>query len=321
MYSLTGVPVFVHQGDWIAGKACGCATIRHPELGLVDVWNTHFTALGGQSGPEQQRAFRASEAFELAELCRGSVDKQRHVLCMGDLNSLPESLCISLLRDYALLEDAYDSAAKAGASPGTITCDSPRNTWTRGKHLDELAERYGGKRLDYVLYRSPSTTASLQCVALNVVLDQHVPGLGVSYSDHFGVEAQLELGGASGTRASDAEPLVQTAALLREALIGASKQQKSHIAAFCAALAGVVAAVVASSCAVVWLSPGGSAGIVAAFGIATILMTWFGTTALYSGVVWGEWHKRACTLTRRNTRAYGAHRCQTGLRLVYSSTW
>lgn len=41
MYRLTGVPVFVHQGDWIAGKACGRITISHDELRLVDVWTTH----------------------------------------------------------------------------------------------------------------------------------------------------------------------------------------------------------------------------------------------------------------------------------------
>lgn len=40
-YRLTGTPVYVSQGDWIAGKGCGCVTISHPSLGLVDVWNTH----------------------------------------------------------------------------------------------------------------------------------------------------------------------------------------------------------------------------------------------------------------------------------------
>ena len=41
MFRLTGTPIFVHQGDWIAGKGCGCVTIMHPQLGEVDVWDTH----------------------------------------------------------------------------------------------------------------------------------------------------------------------------------------------------------------------------------------------------------------------------------------
>lgn len=290
MYTLTCTPVFVHQGDWIAGKACGCATIAHPDLGLVDVWNTHLTALGGQSGPESRRAFRASEAFELAALCRASVDKGRHVVLMGDLNSLPDSLCLALLRRYALLEDAFE---QAGSAECAITCDSPRNTWTAGKHVDALAVQQGGKRLDYVLFRSPAGGAVLRATSLSLVLDAPIPGLGVSYSDHFGVEAELSLAGEQAERTPDCAPLHDTARLLRGAYASARREQATHLGAFGAALAGALAAVIGAACAVAWLSPGSSAGAVAALGVATIAFSWFGTTALYSGVVWGEWHKRA----------------------------
>ncbi|WFD36162.1 sphingomyelin phosphodiesterase [Malassezia cuniculi] len=293
MYSLTGVPVFVHQGDWIAGKACGCATIQHPTLGLVDVWNTH------------QRAFRASEAFELAELCRASFEKGRHVLCMGDLNSLPDSLCISLLRDYAQLEDAYDGALKSGSEPDEITCDSPRNTWTKGKPLDALAQRHGGKRLDYVLSRSPGEKA-VRCTSLKVTLDQLVPALGVSFSDHFGVEAEFELvqQPESDIKPAASEPLIRTAELLRGALVEASQQQAVQVGIFVGGLVGALASIVGAACAASQLAAGASAGVVVALGLATIAFSWVGTTALYSGVVWGEWHKRAIRglLVRIETR-------------------
>ena len=89
MFRLTGTPVFVHQGDWIAGKGCGCVTIAHPALGLVDVHTAHFTALGSQMGPEIQRAFRTTEAYELAQRCAASAHAGRHVLCTCLLYTSP----------------------------------------------------------------------------------------------------------------------------------------------------------------------------------------------------------------------------------------
>ena len=164
MFRLTGPPVFVHQGDWIAGKGCGRVTIAHPALGLVDVHTAHFTALGSQMGPEIQRAFRTTEAYELAQRCAASAQAGRHVLCTGDLNSLPTSLCMSLLYSVGGMHDAL-THLRSGDGEADITCDSPRNTWTHGKKLEPWAVQQGGKRLDYILYRGPSSLPNrLTCI-------------------------------------------------------------------------------------------------------------------------------------------------------------
>ena len=83
-----------------------------------------------------------------------------------------------------------------------ITCDSPLNTYSAPKLKkrgpgDETVIR-GGKRLDYVLYRSPRRQGTrgnreLVAVSTKAVLTELVPGLGVSYSDHFGLQVVMSL--------------------------------------------------------------------------------------------------------------------------------
>ena len=92
-YSLNGHPMHL-SADWFVGKACGSVTVDHPKLGLVAVWNTHFVAAGGEDGPEWKRAHRVTQAYELANRCRESAARGRHVICVGDLNSTPPSLVI-----------------------------------------------------------------------------------------------------------------------------------------------------------------------------------------------------------------------------------
>lgn len=92
-----------------------------------------------------------------------------------------------------------------------ITCDSPLNTYSipklakRGPH-DETVIR-GGKRLDYVLYRSPTSSGfRLRCERTETTLTELVPGLGVSYSDHFGLEATLSFIPTSASSITSALP-------------------------------------------------------------------------------------------------------------------
>lgn len=82
-YSLNGHPIFVHHGDWIAAKAAGCVTLSVEGLGLVDVWNTHTVAAGGEDGPESRRAHRVSQAYELASFAKLSAERGHHVICVS----------------------------------------------------------------------------------------------------------------------------------------------------------------------------------------------------------------------------------------------
>ena len=97
-----------------------------------------------------------------------------------------------------------------------VTADSPVNTYSAGKPLDDYARQFMGKRLDYVLYRPPvhslrsSRTPVLEPTQSDVVFTEHVPRKPYSFSDHFGLEAIFSIhlpGGQSGdvTNPSDIE--------------------------------------------------------------------------------------------------------------------
>ncbi|PWY99540.1 hypothetical protein BCV70DRAFT_201102 [Testicularia cyperi] len=373
-YSLNGQPIHVHHGDWFVGKACGCVTVNHPLLGLVDVWNTHFVAAGGEDGSEAQRSHRITQAYELAANCRNSATRARHVVCVGDLNSTPPSLSIALLRDVGGLYDSfldthtrlpplavalppenYDQLGGDGGLPGSsspltstlpgrpdperaiahlgVTCDSPLNTWTAGKNLDPRATRAAGKRLDYILYRGPaldhdpstqlaytaSATTSRGRLApseSNVVFTDKVPGLGCSYSDHFGLETTFDIldspaapclprgagAGAGISRSNHASTTTATSDsavansnhshTLRSAAhalagghVRARSTQTSHFYLFALALVLALALLVASI-----FQPLGAVNPV--FILLAVVAGWAGTTMLYSALVWGEWEKR-----------------------------
>jgi sphingomyelin phosphodiesterase 2 len=149
---------------------------------------------------------------------------------MGDFNSIPTSLPVTIIKEHTLLEDAWPSSHDTAffRPPGVVhnaqhaihgfgvTADSPMNSYTAGKPLDDEARRWQGKRLDYIFFRKPapsrrklfhqrhhqlvngtedtdSFTPSLVCKETKVVLTSKVPGFPFSYSDHFGVEATLEI--------------------------------------------------------------------------------------------------------------------------------
>ncbi|WFD19928.1 sphingomyelin phosphodiesterase [Malassezia caprae] len=259
MFRLTGTPIFVQQGDWIAGKGCGCVTIAHPQLGEVDVWDTHFTALGGQMGPEIQRTERTFEA-------------------------------VGGLRDSYF--DVYDDESASG-----ITCDSPMNTWSHTKKLDELALRQSGKRIDFILYRGPAAdTGRLRCVSHQVGFKELVPNLNVSYSDHFSVEAVFRIAAVQETRAAAHEEtradVIECAiGVLQEALGRSDRMQSRHLRWFYLMLGGAGLLVAGNVCASVWLHGASSVGPSLVTSVLLIAGSWAGTTALYSGVVWGEWYK------------------------------
>ncbi|CBQ73232.1 related to ISC1-Inositol phosphoSphingolipid phospholipase [Sporisorium reilianum SRZ2] len=353
-YSLNGQPIHVQQGDWFVGKACGSVTVDHPRLGLVDVWNTHFVAAGGEDGPEYKRSHRITQAYELATNCRNSASRGRHVVCVGDLNSTPPSIAIGLLRHIGGLYDSFldshpqlpeqaitlepEEPLTRDGSRGSrlssshrpdphraiqelgVTCDSPLNTWTAGKNLDERATRGAGKRLDYILFRGPvdqhpaaasaesapstaaplaysassSSRGRLACKSSSVVLTDIVPGAQCSYSDHFGVESVFDILDHTTTSPptdahthKNAQHRVLTSSLhaLAGGFAASRSTQMSHLYVFGAALLLAVGLIVASI-----FQPLG--GVNPVFVLLAVVAGWAGTTMLYSAVVWGEWEKR-----------------------------
>jgi len=117
-----------------------------------------------------------------------------------------------LIKEHSGLRDAWEDThpdVPATFAPNTpplevlhtfgVTADSPINTYTAAKPLDEYAKQFLGKRLDYILYRPPihsllsSKSPVLEPKQSDVVFTEHVPGKSHSYSDHFGLEATFSI--------------------------------------------------------------------------------------------------------------------------------
>ncbi|KAK4687628.1 sphingomyelin phosphodiesterase 2, partial [Tremellales sp. Uapishka_1] len=167
-YSLSGAPYQAIAGDFFVNKAAANVVLLHPALGEIEVWNTHMHA-AGEGGPETDQAHRMTQSWQLANAIRSGAAKGRYIICMGDFNSQPWSIPISILRTHSLLSDSFldthpscTSAISPPASPETslatfgMTCDSPLNSYSTGKNIPQDVLDRGGKRLDYIFYRQPS---------------------------------------------------------------------------------------------------------------------------------------------------------------------
>lgn len=241
---------------------------------------------------------------------------------MGDFNSIPDSLAMSVILHHAGLHDAWAVTHSntpppcAQITPGDgiikygVTADSPLNTFC-GVSLNSTVRKYQGKRLDYILFRQPSAsshhTASLvlECRDSKVILTDSIPGGTCSFSDHFGVEASFAITAPTGADifGPDAsEAFKSTTSVWAEGMsmptlsltIGALQtsyrisQQRStrELTTFVICIVILLGIIVGSAWITIpWVNP------IAIF--MTILIAWLATTSLYEGLIFGNWERRA----------------------------
>ncbi|KAA8907530.1 Endonuclease/exonuclease/phosphatase [Sphaerosporella brunnea] len=212
-YPLNGRPTAFFRGDFYVGKGVACASIRHPGGKIIDVFNTHLHA------PYEEKdtylCHRTAQAWEIAKLLRGAVQKGHVAIGLGDFNMIPSSLAHRLISTHGLVSDSWLSAypdTPDVAPPGRsaqynietmgVTCDSVLNTWRmHGLTLPPPETNDpGGKRLDYI-FHSP-TNSSVRSVKVGMTEPMDMPsqtggkggaGRNCSLSDHFSIEVQLAL--------------------------------------------------------------------------------------------------------------------------------
>ncbi|KAF9015714.1 inositol phosphophingolipids phospholipase C [Cyathus striatus] len=310
-YSLNGAPIDVAAGDWFVGKAAASIVILHPVLGQVQIFNTHLFAKGGEDGPEYNRAHRLVNAYEFAKLVRTAAEVGRYVICLGDFNSIPSTLPMRLILEHASLSDSWlvthpaDTIAPTTALEAVnklgITADSPLNTWSAGK-----AYAYGtwGKRLDYILYRQPRKlhnsldvkVPSLKAVHSKVVMMDKVPGCEFSYSDHFGLEATLDIIPSLPETDSlnydylpselSSNSIATTIQALTACYRFSRQRSRKELTVFALCILLLVALAVSSA----WLP---HSWINPLFIVFTIFISWLATTMLYEGFLYGNWECNA----------------------------
>ncbi len=231
---------------------------------------------------------------------------------LGDFNSIPTTLPMKILRDHAALRDSWvvahpSSEGSTALDPQDaiikhgITADSPVNSWSASKSY--LSSTFWGKRLDYVLYRQPQGRRypRLHASECRVVLTDKVPGFDFSYSDHFGVEATLDIqfNPAQGEEDSSAnntddeiqtelskESIAATIRALTDCYRFARERSRKELLVFALCLVLLVAVAIGTAWLPhSWLNP--------IFIVFTAVVTWAGTTMLYDGFLYGNWECNA----------------------------
>jgi sphingomyelin phosphodiesterase 2 len=172
-----------------------------------------------------------------------------------------------------------------------ITCDSPLNTYSapklRNKHPNDEVVVRGGKRLDYILYRSPADSdLQLKAESSSVQLTDPISSLGVSYSDHFALEAVFTLTREQQKPVSpvggDHNLLSPALSTLHAAYRASVASSKNQLRLFGGCLVAAVSLVVASSFEPLrWLNW--------LFVLLGVLAGVGGSTMLYTGFVGGQW--------------------------------
>ena len=235
-YPLNGRPTAFFRGDWFVGKGVACARIRlGPYPGdIAEVFCTHLHAPYESEPSDSYLCHRTAQAWEIAKLMRGAVERGHLVLGLGDFNMLPLSFAHQLITGYASVQDAWRvlhpessigsandglerkrgrkiPTAGFNLSENGATCDGVLNTWRwskeqqkrqyRGENIivDDTTQDPQARRLDYIFI---GDTDHLQSPRKNtwhvqdikVGMTERHPSVGCSLSDHFSVEATLSRG-------------------------------------------------------------------------------------------------------------------------------
>jgi len=231
----------------------------------------------------------------------------------GDLNSVPATLPITVIKEHAGLRDSWEETTRipsqvSAVSPAEsiqlfgVTADSPLNFYSSGKPLDPYARRHQGKRLDYILFREPaavSTPLQLKCTQTRVVFTSKVPGQVFSFSDHFGLEATFSATTAIEEDNDNNSVAVVLPSLpnsvansvihaLTECYRRSNSRSRFELGVFLTCVLMLIALIIGTA----WLP---KSWINPIFIFVTAFVTWLGTTMLYAGFIYGNWERRALT--------------------------
>lgn len=230
---------------------------------------------------------------------------------------------MTIIRDHANLTDAWVASHPSTSSSTSVdqtsphemithygvTADSPVNSYSAGKPLDPHARKYLGKRLDYIFYRQAkryengsiegqNSAPVLSCSNSKVVFTENVPGHNFSYSDHFGLEATLDIhlpdSGAVYTSNSqqstrkhlDSASITTTIQALTSCYRFSRYRSSRELVVFGLCILLLLGLIIGSA----WLP---KSWINPIFMIFTVFIAWLGTTMFYEGFLYGKWELNA----------------------------
>lgn len=224
---------------------------------------------------------------------------------------------MTIIRDHASLTDAWVASHPSVSTNSVdqtsphemithfgVTADSPVNSYSAGKPLDPHARKFLGKRLDYVFYRQPTRHAAqnqtpvLSCSYTKVVLTDKVPGHDFSFSDHFGLEAILDIHVPDTENAYSLAPQTAPTTQLSSTSITTMIQALTSCYRFSRFRSGrelvvfglCIILLIALAIGSAWLP---RSWINPIFVVFTVFIAWLATTMFYEGFLYGHWELNA----------------------------
>ncbi|KAK9804323.1 hypothetical protein WJX72_006696 [[Myrmecia] bisecta] len=202
-YEAAGDPSALFQGDYFAGKGISYVRLMTPE-GPVDVFNTHLGAnylhsYQGQVAEDVAYAIpedpdgpvRVAQALQLADFIRAHVQQDSiATIAGGDFNAHPATLELELFR--GCLPDLQDCWHVANPEAPGVTVNALDNTFTKPSRNDPPL------RIDYIWSSSNACVKGAQVVLHNTTA-------GYSFSDHFGLQAEIEIGSGASKHADQTD--------------------------------------------------------------------------------------------------------------------
>ena len=181
-YTLCSDPMNVTHGDWYGSKGIGVCYVSTP-IGIVSVYNTHLVA---DYPKNDYREHRIVEAFELVKFVQQS--KRGHVILLGDLNLLSDSVEYQIITKFGGLSDLWKGEEDA------YTFNSPESSFFTPKLVS--------KRIDYVMLPSQN---DFEVLHKSVAFKRKTNSF--CFSDHFGLHVELQLKPLQGsTRGENQNP-------------------------------------------------------------------------------------------------------------------
>ena len=166
--------------------------VRLPQGELVDVFNLHTQAYTESSD------IRVSQLEQLRKFIELRNDGSIPVVLLGDFNVDGNGPEYGVFQKY--LYDFKDVWNEAAPNQPGFTWDPFNNYWAQEAVEDNLGESIVPERLDYIWIRD-GKKHRWKIKDVKVVFDQELPWWGsgdypkyILASDHYGVEASLELG-------------------------------------------------------------------------------------------------------------------------------
>ena len=182
-YSLAGRPERIFHGDWYSGRGASMCRVKHPELGYINLYNTHLVASYARHGSKDIYSMhRLSELYELVAFVDETSGEEGISILAGDFNTEPEDRPYRMLlreralytpQRHSLLRSVWDDNSGVPVEQ-RMTSGLPGNVFPSG----------GLKQLDHILYLN---NGRLRSASAEVILTGSIPKHDYNYSDHAAI--------------------------------------------------------------------------------------------------------------------------------------